>query len=133
MVNGFKKVFCEKIKNLHGIGCYFHYLSACRRKLQELHLTQKKYDNICNEFMNKFANFSFVENISKKRISKELNKIENKYKLNHVVSSNYVEQLSKLFIDGTICYLNIPKNIRTVNSVEIFNRYFTRNAMGKVW
>ena len=83
--------------------------------------------------MNKFANFSFVENISKKRISKELNKIENKYKLNHVVSSNYVEQLSKLFIDGTICYLNIPKNIRTVNSVEIFNRYFTRNAMGKVW
>ena len=37
----------------------------------------------------------------------------------------------KYINDEVICYLNIPKNIRTVNSIEIFNRYFHKKCNGK--
>ena len=59
MYSSFKSVFGKKINNLHHIGCYFHYLQACRRHLQEYHLTKKIYQNIYSEYMEKFANFCF--------------------------------------------------------------------------
>ena len=37
----------------------------------------------------------------------------------------------KYILDKTIYYINIPKNKRTVNSLEIFNRYFHQSCNGK--
>ena len=41
MFSSFKSIFQKKMGNLHNIGCYFHYLQACRSKLQEYNLTKK--------------------------------------------------------------------------------------------
>ena len=69
-------MFKKKKENLRYIGCYFNYLQACRRKLREYHFTKKIYQNIYSEYMEKFANFCFIKNLSKKRIVKELKNIE---------------------------------------------------------
>ena len=82
--------------------------------------------------MNKFGYFAFLKNISKKRILKELNNIEKKYNLNHHVSNYFKDTWIKYLLDKTISYNNIPKNMRTVNSIEIFNRYFQNHVTEKV-
>ena len=105
LFKGFHNIFGNSNNDLHHIGCYFHYLQACRRKLQSLHFTSKKNINIYKDFMNKFGNFAFIKNISKKRILKELNNIEKNYNLNHDVS-NYFKDTYELNI-----YYIIPKNI----------------------
>ena len=78
-----------------------------------------------------FVNFAFLRNITKKRIKKELRNIEKKNKLNNNVSTYFEVQWDKYTLDKTICYLNIPKNMRTVNSIEIFNLYFHRSCNRK--
>ena len=42
LFKGFHNIFGNPNNALHYIGCYFHYLQACRRKLQALHFTSKK-------------------------------------------------------------------------------------------
>ena len=95
MFSFFKSIFEKKIDNLHHIGCYFHYLQACRRKLQEYHFTKKIYQNIYSEYMEKFANFCFIKNITKKRIFYKLKKIEKKYELSNKISNYYINQWIK--------------------------------------
>ena len=67
LFKGFHNIFSNSKNDLQHIGCYFHYLQGCRRKLQTLHFTSKKNINIYNDFMNKFGNFAFIKNISKKK------------------------------------------------------------------
>ena len=81
--------------------------------------------------MEKFANFCFIKNITKKRIFYKLKKIEKKYELSNKISNYYINQWIKYINDEVICYLNVPENIRTVNSIEIFNRYFHKKCNGK--
>ena len=132
LFKGFHNIFSNSKNYVQHIGCYFHYLQACRRKLQALHFTSKKNINIYNDFMNKFGYFAFLKNISKKRILKELNNIEKKYNLNHHVSNYFKDTWIKYLLDKTISYNNIPKNMRIVNSIEIFNRYFQNHVTEKV-
>ena len=62
--------------------------------------------------MDKFANYSFTKNKSKKRIIKELYDIDKKYNLNDKISKYYMSQ-----------WFN--------NSIEIFNRYFHKKCNRK--
>ena len=50
LFNAFYNVFNNTLNNIHHIGCFFHYLQACRRKLQSNYLTKKIYKNIYEEF-----------------------------------------------------------------------------------
>ena len=59
-------IFKEKFKDLHHIGCFFHYLQSCRRQLTSEHLTKKINKKIYDSFMETFVNYCFKENISKK-------------------------------------------------------------------
>ena len=81
--------------------------------------------------MYKFGNFALIKNISKKRVLKELYNIEKKYNLNHEISTYFKDSWVKYLLDKTISYNNTPKNMRTVNSLEIFNRYFHKLCNGK--
>ena len=62
---------------------------------------------------------------------KGIKKIEKKYKLSNIISNYYINQWLTYINNDVICYLNVPKNIRTVNSIEIFNRYFHKKCNGK--
>ena len=57
--------------------------------------------------------------------------IEKKYNLNNTISKYFKETWLKYILDKTIHYSNIQKNMRTVNSIEIFNRYFHKQFNGK--
>ena len=81
--------------------------------------------------MDKFANYSFTKNKNKKRNIKELYDIEKKYNLNDKISKYYMSQWFKFLANDAISYLNINKNKRTNNSIEIFNRYFHKKCNGK--
>ena len=97
MITAFKNIFEKVSDKLHYIGCYIHYLQACRRKLQTLHYTKKRNINIYNDYMDKFANFPFIKNITKKRILKEINTIENNYNINNEI--NVYNIIFFLFMD----------------------------------
>ena len=60
-----------------------------------------------------------------------MNNIEKNYNLNHDVSNYFKDTWIKYLLDKTISYISIAKNMRTVNSVEIFNRYFHKSCNKK--
>jgi hypothetical protein len=81
--------------------------------------------------METFINYTFHDNISKKRIKKELSKIEIKYKLDDNISKYYSNQWFKYLQNKSNNYANIPINKCTNNAVEIFNTYFHKKCNGK--
>ena len=83
---------------------FFHYLKSCRKKLQSKHLTKKINKDIYDKFMNTFIHYSFNDNISKKRIRRELSKIEKQYKLDDNISNYYLNQWYKYIQNKSIYY-----------------------------
>ena len=86
----------------------FHYMKACRRKLANEHLTKKINKKIYDSFMEAFVNYCFKDNISKKRIIKELTGIEKNYKLNDVISKYYVKNGLNLFLKNQFNIKTFP-------------------------
>lgn len=46
---------------------FFHYLKAYRKKLQNEHLTKKINKEIYHKFMETFIDYTFNDNVSKKK------------------------------------------------------------------
>lgn len=125
LINAFHIVFNNKEegKEIYHIGCYFHFLKNCRKKLQKEGYTSLKKFADYNILMNYVAQLPFVYNIDKS-IKKNINSFFKDKKKYSFFKSYLLDQWVEFFVNNSLKLNNITIKFRTNNAIENYNRRF---------
>ena len=110
MINSIKDTFIDA----RIVGCYFHFLQALIRKAKQLGYGKSKFKKELS-----LLPFKYKNNIEE--IKNIINNIKNNHKDFNDFFNYFESEWIPFFNNNMLKYKDIPKNIRTNNSIESLN------------
>ena len=104
LINALKTIFPKAVS----IGCFYHYTRALAEKLKKMNLYNKKTKLVSRNLLNDLYKLPYIYAFNKNSIDDIFSQYPNQY----VEFRNYFEKYwKKFFLDGTLDYSKIKKNI----------------------